>query len=369
MFRHAATDQSMPDKDPVDLDDCATQRNLSGAGRSDARAIGAAFRALRIPVGVVWASPYCRAQETAKLSFGRAEVVGGLERLYPRRDATADQRLNQLIRAQAPANGDRNLVIAGHGVYPSALAPAVTLDEGEAAVYSLRGDDVTLLGTVDPGEWAGLQPRRGSTAARPRARGTMPAGAARAAADRALSSVVAIAPPGRGVSGSGFRVGVDRIVVTSAAAVGDAERVTVVLRDGSRQPARVLGHARAFDIAALELTGDDGIAPLHSGSGLAALRPGDEILAVGAPGRVAAGVVRALRRSVRVRGGPPLDALQTDIAIDQTIAGGPLLDSRGDVVGMSTTVATARDAAVAGSGFAIPVDVARREALAIVEDE
>ncbi|MEJ3749096.1 histidine phosphatase family protein [Actinomycetes bacterium KLBMP 9797] len=146
VFRHAATDQSRPDREPVDLADCATQRNLSDAGRADARAVGAAFRDLGIPVGTVWTSPYCRAKDTTRLAFGRGEEVAGLERLYPDRDQAADQRTSDLIRQHAPAAGQPNLVIAAHGVYPSVLSPPVTLAEGEAGVYSVIGDQVRLLG-------------------------------------------------------------------------------------------------------------------------------------------------------------------------------------------------------------------------------
>jgi hypothetical protein len=156
VIRHAATDRSQPDADPVDFSDCSTQRNLTDEGRADARAIGAAFRELRIPVGTVWTSPYCRSRETAELAFGRAEVLDGLERLYPRRDEVAERRVNQLILERAPGIGGPNMVISGHGVYPSVLKPAVTLGEGEAALYALRGNDVVLLGQVAPDEWSGL---------------------------------------------------------------------------------------------------------------------------------------------------------------------------------------------------------------------
>jgi len=164
VIRHAATDRSQqdadersgPDAGPVDFDDCSTQRNLTDEGRADARTIGAAFRRLRIPVGTVWASPYCRSKETAELAFGRADVLDGLERLYPQRDEVAERRLNQLIRQRAPGVDDPNMVISGHGVYPSVLTPAVALAEGQAALYTLRGDRIVLLGQVDPDEWADL---------------------------------------------------------------------------------------------------------------------------------------------------------------------------------------------------------------------
>ncbi|MGI5283082.1 histidine phosphatase family protein [Nonomuraea polychroma] len=107
VIRHAATDHGKPDAEPVDLDDCATQRNLSAQGRADARTIGQAFRRAGMRVGSVWASPYCRSRDTAELALGRAEVVHGLERLYPQPDQRAQQRLNELIRRRAPQSGGR----------------------------------------------------------------------------------------------------------------------------------------------------------------------------------------------------------------------------------------------------------------------
>jgi hypothetical protein len=74
VFRHAATDFSKPDRDPVVVSDCSTQRNLSAQGRADARAIGRGVRRLALPIGKVYASAYCRTLETARLAFGRATV-------------------------------------------------------------------------------------------------------------------------------------------------------------------------------------------------------------------------------------------------------------------------------------------------------
>ena len=74
-FRHAETDFSQTDTDTRNLADCSTQRNLIPEGRADARAIGQAFRALRIPVGRVLASKYCRTRQTARLAFGRVRTI------------------------------------------------------------------------------------------------------------------------------------------------------------------------------------------------------------------------------------------------------------------------------------------------------
>ena len=78
VIRHAATDQSKPDQNPVDLDDCRTQRNLSAAGRRDAKLIGQGVRRLEVRVGAVLSSRFCRTRETAKLAFGRATISAAL---------------------------------------------------------------------------------------------------------------------------------------------------------------------------------------------------------------------------------------------------------------------------------------------------
>ncbi|GAB2971905.1 hypothetical protein GCM10023080_039830 [Streptomyces pseudoechinosporeus] len=345
VIRHATTDQSQPDDATVDLNDCATQRNLSAEGRSDARAIGTAVRRLDIPVGEVWASPYCRSRDTAELAFGRFEVVNGLERLYPERDEQADRRLNQLIREQAPRPDEPNLVIASHGVYPSVLAPAVPIGEGEAAVYARAGNGFELVDRIEPGEWAELG--SGADELGP-------------AAARVPASVVSLEGPGG--TGSAFRVAVPGILVTSARLVEGAREVTVVQPDGRRLTARVLGHEPRVDIAALRVDDDSGLPPLHSGSGLSEARSGDRAFAIGASGAVAAGSLRALDEPVTTDGGGELEVIRVDADVPRTAVGGPLVNEGGYVLGLLTT-ATSADGVVA-----VPVDVARSAALEIVRD-
>ena len=67
-FRHTVTDWAQDDELPVDLSDCATQRNLSDAGRTQASAIGEAFQRLDVPIGSVLSSPFCRTLDTARLA-------------------------------------------------------------------------------------------------------------------------------------------------------------------------------------------------------------------------------------------------------------------------------------------------------------
>jgi hypothetical protein len=78
VLRHAATNQSKQDEDPVDLADCRTQRNLSAAGRAQARAIRRGVERLHLRIGAVLTSRFCRTRETARLAFGRSTVEPAL---------------------------------------------------------------------------------------------------------------------------------------------------------------------------------------------------------------------------------------------------------------------------------------------------
>jgi S1-C subfamily serine protease len=82
-------------------------------------------------------------------------------------------------------------------------------------------------------------------------------------------------------AGAGFRVAIEGIVVTNAHTVRDADEVSVVLEDGTRRRARVLGGDPRSNTTALELADDSRLPPLHSGSGFAAARPGQPVVAVG----------------------------------------------------------------------------------------
>src|SRR5919106_6808402 len=85
-LRHTSTDFSQNDSRMTSYEDCASQRNLTDRGREEARAIGEHVKRLKIPIGEVLASPFCRTMETARLAFGKTrathEVRGdGLKKL------------------------------------------------------------------------------------------------------------------------------------------------------------------------------------------------------------------------------------------------------------------------------------------------
>ncbi|MEV1084716.1 S1C family serine protease [Streptomyces sp. NPDC050211] len=165
-----------------------------------------------------------------------------------------------------------------------------------------------------------------------------------------------VALEGPGGTGSAFRVALPGILVTSAQLVANAREVTVVLPDGSRLTARVLGRERGVDIATLRVADDSGLPPLHSGSGLSEARTGDRALAIGASGAVTVGSIRTLGNPVAVDGGGELEAIRIDAEVPTASAGGPLVNEDGDVLGVLTTATGASDG----------VGVARNAALGIV---
>ncbi|HWH47216.1 MAG TPA: histidine phosphatase family protein [Burkholderiales bacterium] len=159
-FRHADTGPAYSEQG-VDLKRCETQRNLNDNGREEATLIGAQFRALKIPVGEVLASEFCRCVETANIAFGRHTIeplltgVGRSAEAAPRRERAIAALKNML--GATPAAG-KNTVLVSHG-YNLWDAEGFHLGtQGEAAVYKPDGKGgYALVARVLPREWAELR--------------------------------------------------------------------------------------------------------------------------------------------------------------------------------------------------------------------
>jgi phosphohistidine phosphatase SixA len=137
-FRHAATDFGQSDEQMTGYEDCARPRNLTDAGRAEARAIGAAITRLDLPMGDVLASPFCRTMETAQLIFGRATQTPAV-RGGPASGVSSERyaELRQLL-STAPRSGT-DLAIVSHGNPFRAVTGEPYLAEGEAAVIRPLG--------------------------------------------------------------------------------------------------------------------------------------------------------------------------------------------------------------------------------------
>ncbi len=157
LFRHAQTDQSQQDTDLQNITNCATQRNLTGEGRTQARTIGGAFETLAIPVGQVVSSDLCRALDTARLATGKApEPTERIRDNTPGKvaETTMAERnvaLRQILTSPQPVGTNR--VVVSH--MPNILSvTGVRLDEGDALVLAPDGgNDVRLVARLAVADW------------------------------------------------------------------------------------------------------------------------------------------------------------------------------------------------------------------------
>ena len=162
--------------------------------------------------------------------------------------------------------------------------------------------------------------------------------------------------PTRG-QGSGFIVSADGTILTNAHVVKDAKEVTVKLTDRREFRAKVLGVDEKTDIAVLKIDAKD--LPTVSLGSTKDLKVGEWVLAIGSPfgfeNTVTAGVVSAKGRTLPDDSYVPF--IQTDVAINPGNSGGPLLNARGEVVGINSQIYS-RSGGYQGVSFAIPIDVA-----------
>ncbi len=159
-FRHADTGPASPEPPTVDLTRCETQRNLNDNGRAQAQEIGRQLRRLRIPVGAVLSSQFCRCKDTAQLAFGRFEVVPALTGVargpeFAQARRSASDGLRALLSTAPPAG--ENTVLVSHGFNLIDLEGLYLSTQGEAAVYRPDGaGGYSLLARVLPSQWLEL---------------------------------------------------------------------------------------------------------------------------------------------------------------------------------------------------------------------
>jgi phosphohistidine phosphatase SixA len=150
-LRHTSTDFSQNDSRMTSFDDCASQRNLTDRGRDEARAIGEHVKRLKIPIGEVLASPFCRTMETARLAFGKATATKKARGGPASDEAGRYAALRKLLSTEIPKGG--NLVISSHGNPFYAVAGPPYLAEGEMAVVKPEGERFSVAARIRLSDW------------------------------------------------------------------------------------------------------------------------------------------------------------------------------------------------------------------------
>ena len=165
-------------------------------------------------------------------------------------------------------------------------------------------------------------------------------------------------PQQRGV-GSGFILSADGFIMTNAHVVEGADEVIVTLTDKRELRARIIGADRRTDVAVVKVEASG--LPFVKIGDVNRLKVGEWVMAIGSPfgleNTVTAGIVSAKQRDT----GDYLPFIQTDVAINPGNSGGPLLNLRGEVVGINSQIYS-RSGGFMGISFAIPIDEATRVA-------
>lgn len=145
LIRHAATDPGVGDPPDFQVEDCATQRNLSAAGRQEATRLGAAFRRHGVPVARVRSSRWCRCLDTARIAFGKAESWPALDNTFEAPQRREPQMREVRKALSGPLRGG-NVVLVTHGVNIQALT-GISPATAELVIVS-PGTTLQLIGRI-----------------------------------------------------------------------------------------------------------------------------------------------------------------------------------------------------------------------------
>ncbi len=161
--------------------------------------------------------------------------------------------------------------------------------------------------------------------------------------------------------GSGFILNKDGLILTNNHVIDNAQRVEVTLSDKHKYKAQVLGVDKNHDLALLKITAPNLVPATLSDS--QNLIVGQRVYAIGNPfglsGTMTRGIISAIRSIRGPQNNPIEDAIQTDAAVNPGNSGGPLLNSKGEVIGITTLIANNGADQSSGIGFAIPINTAK----------
>ena len=162
-------------------------------------------------------------------------------------------------------------------------------------------------------------------------------------------------------TGSGFIINPDGRILTNFHVISGGSQLTVTLADKKQYKARLLGRDPRNDLALIKIEPKESLPVLKLGDS-DPLQVGQKVLAIGNPfgleGTLTTGIVSSLGRSIQDENGRALEGMiQTDAAINFGNSGGPLLDSRGNVIGINTAIYGSQGSI--GIGFAMPINRAK----------
>jgi putative serine protease PepD len=261
-------------------------------------------------------------------------------------------------------------------VLPAVAATALLLGlvggtVGSALVSLTTGGDgaPTILESQPAPAPAPVEPDNGSVAA-----------VAQALLPSTVQVVAGAAGADGSATGSGFVVDQQGHVITNnhvVAEVAEGGQIEIVDHAGRRHSAELVGRSAVYDIAVLDVEGGADLTPAALGSSRS-MNVGETVVAIGSPlglsSTVTSGIVSALDRPVTAGNADDssfINAVQTDAAINPGNSGGPLVNLRGEVVGVNSAIATmgsfAGSAGNIGVGFAIPMEQVRITAGQILE--
>jgi len=272
----------------------------------------------------------------------------------------------------APARAPRS---PRRGMRPAALAGVLVLALAAGALGGVTAD--RLLDDGPSGTFTSTLPPASVEPGSDRAPGSVAN-----IASTVLPSVVSLqVQAAEGVStGSGFVLREDGYILTNnhvVASAAEGGEIVVLFADGHESPAELIGRTVDYDLAVVKVA-DSGLTPLALGDSDGVV-VGDPVVAVGAPlglnGTVTTGIISALNRPVQAGAAAEtafINAIQTDAAINPGNSGGPLVNGRGEVVGINSAIAQPPGSTAAtgsiGLGFAIPSNQARRTAEQLIAD-
>ncbi len=171
-------------------------------------------------------------------------------------------------------------------------------------------------------------------------------------------------------AGSGVIISKDGYVITNDHVIEDAEEIRITLYNGDELRAELIGTDPSSDIAVLKISPSFDLSPATLGDSNS-LKPGQMAIAIGNPYRlentVTVGVISALNRTLEASNGFVIRGIiQTDAAVNPGNSGGPLLNSKGDVVGINTAIISSSEG-FQGIGFAVPINTAKEVSNDLIE--